>query len=95
MGDLSESFSGVWCRNDWGGGGVARKCQLHYSFLLPLISPAPPCTGTRWKVDGSEIGETIPLRPLIVAERKLDLIIAYEASLDVEYSWAAGPMEPI
>lgn len=41
-------------------------------------------------VDGSETGETIPLRPLLIPERKLDFIIAYDASEDSEYLWVNG-----
>lgn len=32
------------------------------------------------QVDGSEAGETIPLRPLIIPERKVDFIVAYDSS---------------
>ena len=32
------------------------------------------------QVDGSEAGETIPLRPLIMPERKVDFIVAYDSS---------------
>ncbi|KPI35669.1 Lysophospholipase 1 [Cyphellophora attinorum] len=42
-------------------------------------------------VDGSETGETIPLRPLMQPARKLDFIIAYDASSDaVPYNWVNG-----
>jgi len=41
-------------------------------------------------VDGSETGETIPLRPLIVPARKLDFIIAYDATSDAAFSWVNG-----
>ncbi|KAJ4387370.1 hypothetical protein N0V93_007961 [Gnomoniopsis smithogilvyi] len=36
-------------------------------------------------VDGSEAGETDPLRPLMVPQRNVDLIIVYEASTDAPY----------
>lgn len=36
-------------------------------------------------VDGSEAGETDPLRPLIIPQRGIDFIIVYEASLDALY----------
>ena len=42
------------------------------------------------QVDGSETGETIPLRPLIVPARKLDFIVVYDASLDGAHSWVNG-----
>ena len=41
-------------------------------------------------VDGSEAGETIPLRPLITPHRALDFIIAYDATSDGEYAWVNG-----
>jgi lysophospholipase len=42
------------------------------------------------QVDGSETGETIPIRPLIVPQRKVDFLIAYDASSDSKYSWVNG-----
>ncbi|KAF5973249.1 lysophospholipase [Fusarium coicis] len=41
-------------------------------------------------VDGSLTLESNPLRPLIIPERKLDLIIVYEASSDAPNSWVNG-----
>ncbi|KAJ4253372.1 hypothetical protein NW762_010527 [Fusarium torreyae] len=41
-------------------------------------------------VDGSLTLESDPLRPLIIPERKLDLIIVYEASSDAANSWVNG-----
>ena len=41
-------------------------------------------------VDGSETGESVPLRPLIIPERKVDFIIAYDAGVDAEYNWVNG-----
>jgi hypothetical protein len=42
-------------------------------------------------VDGSETGETIPLRPLMTPHRAVDFIIAYDASSDSgEYDWVNG-----
>ncbi|KAJ3466614.1 hypothetical protein MRS44_004178 [Fusarium solani] len=42
-------------------------------------------------VDGSLTGETNPLRPLIIPDRKLDLIIVYEASSDsIVNDWVNG-----
>ncbi|KAF4336761.1 major facilitator superfamily transporter [Fusarium beomiforme] len=41
-------------------------------------------------VDGSLALESNPLRPLIIPERKLDLIIVYEASSDAPNSWVNG-----
>lgn len=42
------------------------------------------------QVDGSLTLESNPLRPLIIPERKLDLIIVYEASSDAPNSWVNG-----
>ncbi|KAF5025162.1 hypothetical protein F66182_2738 [Fusarium sp. NRRL 66182] len=41
-------------------------------------------------VDGSLTLESNPLRPLIIPERKLDLIIVYEASSDAPNDWVNG-----
>ncbi|KAI1009989.1 hypothetical protein LB503_011534 [Fusarium chuoi] len=41
-------------------------------------------------VDGSLTLESNPLRPLIIPERKVDLIIVYEASSDAPNSWVNG-----
>ncbi|KAF5266373.1 hypothetical protein FOXYS1_2784, partial [Fusarium oxysporum] len=41
-------------------------------------------------VDGSLTLESNPLRPLIIPDRKLDLIIVYEASSDAPNSWVNG-----
>ena len=42
-------------------------------------------------MDGSETGETIPLRPLLTPHRALDLIIAYDSSSDEPvYDWVNG-----
>ncbi|KAF3763282.1 FabD/lysophospholipase-like protein [Cryphonectria parasitica EP155] len=41
-------------------------------------------------VDGSEAGETDPLRPLIIPQRGLDFIIVYEATLDAAYNCDNG-----
>ncbi|KAF9771712.1 hypothetical protein IL306_010639 [Fusarium sp. DS 682] len=41
-------------------------------------------------VDGSLTLESNPLRPLIIPERRLDLIIVYEASSDAPNSWVNG-----
>ncbi|PNP78899.1 hypothetical protein FNYG_07764 [Fusarium nygamai] len=41
-------------------------------------------------VDGSLTLESNPLRPLIIPERKLDLIIVYEVSSDAPNSWVNG-----
>ncbi|CEF77500.1 unnamed protein product [Fusarium graminearum] len=41
-------------------------------------------------IDGSLSLDTNPLRPLIIPERKLDLIIVYEASSDAPNSWNNG-----
>jgi lysophospholipase len=40
--------------------------------------------------DGSETGKTIPIWPLIVPQRKVDLVIVYEASSDAPYNWVNG-----
>ena len=42
------------------------------------------------QVDGSETGETIPLRPLIQPARKVDFIVAFDASTDGAYEWVNG-----
>lgn len=44
-------------------------------------------------VDGSEAGETDPLRPLMIPQRAVDLIIVYEASTDSLYS-CKSPIGP-
>ncbi|KAL6917412.1 hypothetical protein FSST1_008907 [Fusarium sambucinum] len=41
-------------------------------------------------IDGSLTLDTNPLRPLIIPERKLDLIIVYEASSDAPNGWVNG-----
>lgn len=41
-------------------------------------------------VDGSETGETIPIRPLIVPQRNVDFIIAFDATSDGDNSWVNG-----
>ncbi|KAH7326495.1 lysophosphoplipase A [Stachybotrys elegans] len=41
-------------------------------------------------LDGSLTGETDPIRPLIVPDRDVDLIIVYEASSDAAYNWVNG-----
>ncbi|GKU03890.1 unnamed protein product [Fusarium langsethiae] len=41
-------------------------------------------------IDGSLTLDTNPLRPLIIPERELDLIIVYEASSDAPNSWVNG-----
>ncbi|KAF0642659.1 hypothetical protein FPSE5266_05568 [Fusarium pseudograminearum] len=41
-------------------------------------------------IDGSLSLDTNPLRPLIIPERKLDLIVVYEASSDAPNSWNNG-----
>ncbi|KXH45937.1 lysophosphoplipase A [Colletotrichum simmondsii] len=41
-------------------------------------------------VDGSLGGETNPIRPLIIPERQVDLVIVYEASSDAQYNWVNG-----
>lgn len=43
------------------------------------------------QADGSETGETIPLRPLIIPQRQVDFIIAYDASGEnLGNSWVNG-----
>ncbi|CAH0020252.1 unnamed protein product [Clonostachys rhizophaga] len=41
-------------------------------------------------IDGSLTGETNPIRPLIIPERRVDFIIVYEASSDSKYYWVNG-----
>ncbi|KAJ3528097.1 hypothetical protein NM208_g10373 [Fusarium decemcellulare] len=41
-------------------------------------------------VDGSLTGESNPIRPLIIPDRKVDFIIVYEASSDAANSWVNG-----
>ncbi|VUG19152.1 PLB1 [Brettanomyces bruxellensis] len=41
-------------------------------------------------VDGGEDGQNIPLYPLIQPERKVDVIFAYDNSMDTNYSWPDG-----
>lgn len=45
---------------------------------------------TTAQVDGSETGETIPLRPLIQKQRKVDFIIAYDSGGDGDNNWVNG-----
>lgn len=46
---------------------------------------------TMSQVDGSENSETIPLRPLVIPERKVDFIIAYDSSgEEPANSWVNG-----
>lgn len=45
---------------------------------------------TMAQVDGSETGETIPLRPLIQKQRKVDFIIAYDSGGDGDNNWVNG-----
>lgn len=42
------------------------------------------------QVDGSETGQTIPFWPLIHPERKVDLIIAFDATGDGDNNWVNG-----
>ncbi|KAF9881736.1 hypothetical protein CkaCkLH20_00882 [Colletotrichum karsti] len=41
-------------------------------------------------IDGSLAGETDPIRPLIIPERKVDFVIVYEASSDAANGWING-----
>ncbi|KAL0944476.1 lysophosphoplipase A [Colletotrichum truncatum] len=41
-------------------------------------------------IDGSLSGETNPIRPLIIPERQVDLVIVYEASSDAANNWVNG-----
>ncbi|GAA6020201.1 hypothetical protein JCM10207_004367 [Rhodosporidiobolus poonsookiae] len=40
--------------------------------------------------DGGENGENVPIGPLLVKSREIDIVVAVDASADTEYSWPNG-----
>lgn len=45
-------------------------------------------------VDGGEDDENVPIWPLIHPERKVDVVIALDASADTDYNWPNGRCVP-
>ncbi|KAI8289773.1 hypothetical protein K4K60_008023 [Colletotrichum sp. SAR11_57] len=55
------------------------------------MNPAMQNVDNLLLLDGSMAGETNPIRPLIIPERQVDLVIVYEASSDsLMYNWVNG-----
>ena len=75
--------------------GVSLDDALWSTWPNPFnnLASAPEMADTEnlLLVDGSETGETIPLRPLMQPARALDFIIAYDATSELgPYNWVNG-----